>query len=138
MLGRLIKNWFGQAREKRRKWLIARGFAAQSADNLPLAIDLFDRAVAHDPARADARCFLGNALKLAGEHERAVVVLRTAVEAAPESIEAHLLLASVLPVPKCRDEAILALRYALDLGEDSVTLRRMALTLAIIDDRGVE
>lgn len=119
MLGRLIKNWYGESREKRRKSLVARGFAAQSGDNLPLAIDLFDRAVALDPARADTRCLLGNALKLAGELERAVVVLRATVEGAPDSFDAHLLFASVLPVPKYRHEAIAVLRRALELGDDS-------------------
>ena len=123
MLFRLISNWLGESREKRRRQSIVRGFEAQAAGNLRLAIECFDRAVALGPERADTRCLLGNALKLSGENVRALAELRAAVRADRNSMEAHLLLASVLPLPDARDEAVATLRRALELGDDSPAQR---------------
>lgn len=123
MLLGLIRNLLSGSREKRRKAFLVRGLRAQSASEFERAIDCFGRAVALAPERADARCLLGNALKLAGNSGRAVAELRAAVRADRTSPDAHLLLVSALPMPECRDEAIATLRRAIELGGDDAQKR---------------
>src|SRR4051812_44984499 len=136
MLRRLLHAIKSDRRARRIDALIADGISAQRRNDLAAAAECYKHAVAIAPDHADVLCLLGNALRLSGHSDDAIVALRRAVNVAPDLREAHVLLADALRLPAHRDEVVRALNRALELGADSSVLRLNYRLARIMRDAG--
>lgn len=93
--------------------LYRQGLARHQAGDLAAAADLYRRALAHDPAHADALHMLGIAAFQAGRPDEAVTAIMEAVKARPAFAEAHGNLGTILQSVGRYDEAEAALRRAI-------------------------
>jgi tetratricopeptide (TPR) repeat protein len=89
-----------------------RGLAAASGD-LPHAVACYERALAIDPAFANARNNLGTALQKQGRFDESIEQHETLLAQDPDFIDARLNLGSTLASAKRYDEALAAYRETL-------------------------
>jgi len=110
------------------KALASRALAALDANNVPLAIDLAEKAVAKSPDQASVRALLGNAYFAGGRFHSAEAAFRDSLSLDPSRPEAVLKLALVQIAQGKNAEAIALLHSASDVLDPSDY--GLAMTLA--------